>query len=633
MKRAYWVPVLVLAMAAGCSRGERPAVWEVTPSLVFHAGAVNGAVISRGGETVAVYRDPRKDAPPARHLLLTHHRRDVVWAAREGVRRGSAAVAPAAEIGYFTGVADFWQRFQTERWHDYAQQSTKILAEPLEVGQTVRGGESLRWQDLVFEVLDTPGFTRGAVSYLAAIDGKRVAFTGDLIYGDGQIFDLYSLQDAIPEANTRGYHGYAARAADVIASLRKLIAAQPDLIVPARGPVIENPEASARKLIARLEELFATYFQTDALRWYWGDDNLMIRARRVLGDREIDFMPMARSIRQTLPRWILARGTSRLLVSESGAAFLLDCGTQQVLEWLRDLRRRGVFQKLDGIYITHYHDDHTDWVQATRTEFQVPVYSLTEVKDILENPEAHHMPAQTPNAIRPVEAMEEGTKMRWNEFRFEFTYFPGQAIYHGGLMVEHDSGEKYFFVGDSFSPSGLDDYCLLNRHLLHPGLGHFLCLRKIEAAGPGYDLVNQHIEPTFRYGPEQMRFMREALERKRRVIGELVPWDDPNYGTDEQWSRFYPYSLRAKAGEPFELSAVVYNHSGQPRQFGVKPRAPKGWQASAAQPVVCPPREQATVRVTVTPPAGARGLAILTADVGWGDRKLGEWIEAMVTVE
>ena len=43
------------------------------------------------------------------------------------------------------------------------------------------------------------------MSYLLEADGRRIAFVGDLIYGEGQLLDLYSLQDAVPEAKLRGY--------------------------------------------------------------------------------------------------------------------------------------------------------------------------------------------------------------------------------------------------------------------------------------------------------------------------------------------------------------------------------------------------------------------------------------------
>jgi glyoxylase-like metal-dependent hydrolase (beta-lactamase superfamily II) len=63
----------------------------------------------------------------------------------------------------------------------------------------VRDGDQIGWQGIAIRVLATPGYTRGAVSYLVEVDGKRIACVGDLIYGDGKILDLYSLHAAISQ--------------------------------------------------------------------------------------------------------------------------------------------------------------------------------------------------------------------------------------------------------------------------------------------------------------------------------------------------------------------------------------------------------------------------------------------------
>ena len=132
--------------------------------------------------------------------------------------------------------------------------------------------------------------------------GKRIACTGDLIYGDGKLFDLYSLQDAVPEAKARGYHGYAARAGDLIRSLRAIAKEKPDILLPARGPAITDPQASIARLIHRLQVFLQSHFETDALRWYWGDENHRIRSRAV--ERPMDILPMAEQSK--LPADILA---------------------------------------------------------------------------------------------------------------------------------------------------------------------------------------------------------------------------------------------------------------------------------------------------------------------------------------
>ena len=568
-----------------------------------------------------------------RFVLLTHHRRDTSSVPEVLNSVSAQVVAPAAERALFEDVDRYWRGYENARFHDYAQQSSKVYPRAVEVDRWVRGGDKFTVGDIEIDVMDTPGYTRGAISYLFEVDGQRVAATGELIYGDGQIHDLFSLQDAIPEADTRGYHGYASRAKDVIESLRKIAAWDPDIIIPARGPVIENPQESIGKLIERLQRLFKLYYRTDALRWYWGDDNLRTRAARVLSDATVDWMPMANEMREIPPRWMHKFGTSRVLVSDTRKAFLLDCGSDEIMRDILDLKARGGFDKIEGIFVTHFHDDHTDRVQAMAEECDCPVYSGPEVKDILERPGAYRMPAMTDQAIEDVQALKQGDSFRWHEFTFTYEYFPGQALYHGGLKVERQDGEKFFFVGDSFSPSGLDDYCLQNRHFLHADLGHFLCLKKIRESDPSFWLVNQHIEPVFRYSPEQIDFMLETLEGKRKVIAELVPWPDPNFGVDEHWARLYPYGNEVQAGDELTLYAVIFNHNSETTEFEITPHFPDGWAGpTQALSVSVEPLTEGRVEIPVRIPEGATGLTIVTADVGFGDRFLYQWVEAMVSV-
>ncbi len=618
-------------LSLGCAG--RESGQDLAPGLTFAPGPVNSLAVEAGGSRVVFYGDPSGAAAEA--VLFTHHRRDVVWAGRGQAAGGAETYGPAAERALFEEPRAYWEQFRSARFHDYAQQSTKVLTQPLELDREVRGGQQLELLggELTVEVLETPGYTRGAVTYLFERGGKRYAAAGDLIYDGGRLFDLYSLQDAIPEANVRGYHGYAARAADVITSLRALAARNPDVIVPARGPLIEDPQEAIGQLIARLQDLFRSYYRTDALRWYWGDDNLKLRARRVLSDAEPDWMPMANELREIPPRWMHKFNTSRLIVSDDGPAFLIDCGTDQVMEQIEDLRRRGGFTTIEGIFVTHYHDDHTDRVQAMATKYRAPVYSGPETVDILERPGAYHMPAQTDQPIRDIRVLAEGETLPWREYTFTYTYFPGQAIYHGGLQLERSDGEKFFFIGDSFSPSGLDDYCLLNRHFLHPGWGHFRCIRKIRESDPSFWLVNQHIEPTFRYGAEQLDVMEQTLAAKRAIAAELVPWEDPNFGLDEQWARLYPYGAEASAGESLELWAVVFNHTAEPKTFRVAPNVPAGWPRPEPFEVTVPSLSEQRASFTVNIPADAAGLEVLTADIEFSGRVLREWVEAMVEIE
>jgi glyoxylase-like metal-dependent hydrolase (beta-lactamase superfamily II) len=631
------VVFVMLLLAANAACGEQ--VVRITPSVSLVRGPVNGVLVSRHGKTLVVYGDSRQRAAAADKVLFTHHRRDVVWAGAALVKGGAEAVVPAAEEQFFTGVRRYWESFPTSRFKDQSQQTSRILAEPFAKVTTVRGGETIDWEGIQIRVLDTPGYTRGAVSYLLEIDGKRMAFTGDLIYGDGRILDLYSLQDAIPEAKEDAYHGYAARAADVIRSLHAVAQWKPDLVVPARGPVIEDPQAAINRLVERLQAVFASHFTIDALRWYRGDDSIRIQAARVLGEQPLGWMPPAETA-EKLPDWIIPIGNSRLIVSRSGTAFLIDCGSKRIIQELQKLQQGGRFRKIDGIYVTHYHSDHTDQVQAAAEEFHCPVIACAEMRDILEHPSAYHMTVQTANAIHSIRPTRDSEKQQWNEFEFTYYYLPGQTLYHGGLLVEKRSkvadrhnAEPVFFIGDSFTPTGIDDYCLLNRNFMEPEKGFAYCLRLLKRLPPRTMLINQHVGPAFRFSEKQIEQMLGNLERRRRLLRDLFPWDDPNFGLDEHWVRFCPYQAETQAGKAIELQVAVLNHSGRSQEFRITAHAPAGWKPpAAALRVSVPARQQRALRFSVTPPADASGLAIITADVAFDQWNLREWTEAIVSV-
>jgi len=251
---------------------------------------VNGFLVKG---KVLVYGDPSGRVDSVPYVLFTGARRDVVWAGAPLVARGAAAIVPDRERTLFESPGAFWAAYETQRFHDYSQVNTKVLRHPLPVSRAVRGGETLDLEDVRIEVIDTPGYTPGAVSYWLETGGRRIACTGDLIYGDGQLLDISSLQDAVPEAKARGYHGYAARVGDLIESLRRIATRKPDILAPARGPLIENPAKAIDSLISRLQALLASHYSIDALRWYWGDENLRVRSRKALEGLSVDWMPMA----------------------------------------------------------------------------------------------------------------------------------------------------------------------------------------------------------------------------------------------------------------------------------------------------------------------------------------------------
>jgi len=627
------IALLLIVSLVGQSYGQADIPLSEHVSLI--QGPVNGVSIEKDGARLVVYGDPAGKIAKAEMVLFTHSRRDVVWAGRKLVENGATAVVPESDIEKFTKVEQFWTEFTGRRFHDYAQQGTKILTKSLKIGRTVRGGESFSWKGIPIEVIETPGYTRRAVSYLVEIDGLRYAFVGDIIYGGGKLLDLYSLQDAVAEAKIGGYHGWAGRMAHLIESLQKIAAQKPNLLVPARGPVIRQPDEAINLLIQRLRSVYENYLSINAGRWYF-KDRYDVLAERVLGsDTKVNWMPWADVIEDQPPEWIVPIGNSRLIVSEDRSGFLVDCGSQRILSELIKLREAGELARLDGLFITHYHDDHTDHAAACLDEFKCPVYATGPLVDILEHPGAYRLPCLTPNPIPHIKVKPEGHKMRWKEFTFTFYDYPGQTIYHNALLAEKDHAGKIFFIGDSFTPSGIDDYCLLNRNLMHRSTGYFYCLNLLREIPPETLLINEHVVQPFRFTTGQIDHMTATLERRKDLLAALLPWDEPNYGIDERWIRFYPYGLKARPGQTFQISLKIFNHSDVPHRFTTTLDLPTGFDAARTVASITIPSHiegQVDYRLLVDASL-APGTHVLTAGVEWGPWRLLRWTEAIIEIE
>lgn len=607
---------------------------KISPSVRMSTDGVNGVFIERNGHTLVVYGDPNAEAKKADMVLFTHFRRDIVWAGRDLVEEGSLAVAPAAQKPYFVSGDSIWSEIVRKQFREHSNRTTKIGTTPFDIHRFVNGGETLKWQDIDFRVLSTTGYTRGSVSYIADINNKRFAFVGDLIYGDGKLFDLYSFQDSL-RGGIDGNHGYAARLGQLIKSLRLIAAEKPDVLIPSRGPIINNPDEAIQKLVQRIHALYQNYLSITAQRWNH-TDRMITLSSHVLGQPSgVDWMPFSSVIQNKPPSWYNHINCSNLVFAEDSSAFLIDCGTKKDLQDVVKLKRSGRLKSLDGIFITHYHYDHTDFINDAVKEFGCPVYVTKELKDILENPAAFHMPSLTADPIPNLTIMQNGQKMSWKDFTLTFLYFPGQTLYHDALLCEKTNGEVIFFTGDSFTPAGIDDYCFQNRNLLHPGTGYFYCLDILKKLPGNALLSNQHIKPLFAFSPQQLDHMTTILRERNAILKNLFPWDDVNYGTDDQWVSVYPYGQKSARGKTVKYTVRIFNHSDVAKTFVLKPNVPTGFSVERnIAPLVIESRREGerTFKVKVSKQAPP-GVSLLLVDIKFDNWDLREWSEALIKIE
>ena len=636
-------PVRLAIAAAASGPAPEPkttpgSLTRLSPHLAVYPGPINVGVLQDGPRALLIDCGDGGVAEALRgegiatvdRILATHHHRDQACGAFRLVAAGAKLQVPAAERDYFDKVAAYWQA-PGSRWHLYSQHPHHLmLAEAVPVDGVVRGGQTITWGPATIRVLETPGHTDGSVSYLVEVDGRRTVFSGDLIYDEGRIWDLYSLQKGTV---TGDYHGFLGARPQLVKSLGRVKAAGPDRLVPSHGRLLDNPGRAIDALVRRLDLCYDKYVAISALRHYFPKMFAEYAGRK-------DHMPIRPG--KPVPGCLRHFGTTWTLVSRDKAAFVMDCGGPGVVKWLQDMLAGGEIRGVEGLWITHYHDDHVDAVPAFQKAFNCPLITDRHVAEVIADPMAWRLPCISPGRARVDRPTQDGQSWTWHEFRLTAYHLPGQTLYHSGLLVE--SGElRMLFTGDSFTMAGIDDYCAQNRNWLGRGVGFDHCLDLVAQLRPTH-IFNCHVDVAFDFTDDEIRFMRANLAERERLYGELVPWDHANYGMDEPWVRCHPFEQHVKPGGEAAFRVVVTNHSAAPRTASCRALLPNAWtkepggrgssRASDWATAQVAAKTEGSVALSLRVPADARpGRQMVAVDLRYGDWTLPQFTEAAIVVQ
>jgi glyoxylase-like metal-dependent hydrolase (beta-lactamase superfamily II) len=617
---------------------------QLSPNLYVYQGAVNTGILQWGERAVLI--DCDDTLSPARlaelgitrveRIYCTQHRRpNTAGAATFGAAAFGAAAfdagvfAPQGERQQFEEASAAWQDSRN-RWHLYHFRPGSLAPlQDIPLRGTVAEGDEIEWGGFRLRVLATPGMTDGAVSYqveTAQAGGQAVIFSGDVLYGAGQVWDVHSLQKA--NGGFGDYHGFLGATPTLLASLNKLGESGAACLIPSHGELIHEPAAAARLTGERLAQLYRNYAAISALNFYFP---------HIFQELQADPMRMVPAAPLDFPAFIQpVAATSFAIRSDSGALLLIDCGDDSVLETLAAWKTAGQFTRLEGCWITHYHDDHVDALQHLAAAHATPIYADEHLVEILEQPARFYLPCLSPGAVPVAVSTQHGQRWQWHEFELTALHFPGQTYYHGGLIVR-GHGVSVLLGGDSFAPTGLDDYTAGNRNFLGAGLGYRRCLELIRQYRPDF-ILNQHQQKAFRFSEAQLAYMEQLLIQREALLAELLAWEDANFGTDAGWLRAYPYEVQARAGATCVVEVRATNHAGRIQALSVEAVLPAGWQTSGAPVVAACAAESLgealfTARVAIHVPEEAQpGSYALPLRVTLNGRYLGQICHAMLTV-
>ena len=598
---------------------------QLSDHLYIHHGHVNTGILRDGNSALLI--DPSGTTLPAtlselgitkvEQILFTHHHRDNTagFPIAESIRVG----VPEKEASWFTEVNTFWNDPQY-RWHLYNYHPHNLmLASAISVTETYTEGAQIKWGPASLKVLETPGHTDGSVTYLVDVDDKHFAFTGDLIYDEGKLWDLYSLQKG---QQTTDYHGFLGARDELKESLEKVRQASPIALIPTHGVVMNNPDGAIDALLERLAYCYDKYVAISALRHYF--PQLFAEFKGHPGH-----MPIREG--KPPPEFLRHFGTTWLIISENGEAFVMDCGSPHVIKQIQQLQTDGeISSEVTQFWVTHYHDDHVNAIPEFQETFPCETITDTVVARVIADPIGFRLPCISPAVTRVDRITQDSDSWQWNEFTMTAYHFPGQTYYHGGLLVE-GRGVRMFFGGDSFTMAGIDDYCSGNRNLLGEDVGYEKCLRLIQELKPTH-IFNCHVDPAFDFTDAEIACMLDTLAEREKCYTALFPWDHANYGMDEHWVRCYPYEQEVAPGETAQLRVEITNHSYEPRTATAHPILPASWDMEIAPAeTTIPPRTDGYIGFSIPIPQHyeALGRIVIPIDLTYNARPLGQFREAI----
>lgn len=556
-------------------------------------------------------------------ILHTHHHRDQCQGDKKAVERGIPIAVPAHEKHLFADAENFWRNRRVFHLY-YMRNDFNTITENIRVERAVADYSTFRaMKSMEFFILPTPGHTLGSITPVATIDGKRIAFSGDLMHSAGKITNLYDTQ-----VNYGGSEGIDLG----IYSLSRLREMKPAMLCPSHGEVINDPDESIGKTIERLTDYYR--FQT--------------------GNRPSEaFRPFP--VSRHLVAHDLTNSSFYAIISDSGKALFVDYGTVSSQHFnvferatastdrmrfvehnIDELKRTYGLKSVDVAMPSHVHDDHMNGFPHLTRAHQTKVWCLDNMVDIFENPRGLNTGCVVGEAFKVSRSFAPGERFRWEEFDFEITHSPGHTEYQMALHTVID-GQKVAFTGDAFFPNPLQDGTLRHNLIFRNHVendSHLKSVRGLIEREPQL-ICPGHGRP-YPVNRELLLATEQKMRRQQQFFFDLLPDGETDFGLDPSWVSIYPYQMVVKPGERNMAEIRVQNYRARPMKVEVALVAPSEWGIEPATlSFEVPARGKTKRSFTLTIPrdwtAPAPRFAI-AADVMADGKYLGQITEAVVEV-
>jgi glyoxylase-like metal-dependent hydrolase (beta-lactamase superfamily II) len=624
----------------------RSPVGELSPNLFVVRDTCNVYLVRNGRSAVAIdfgsglaldHLD-ELGIDEISDVLLTHHHRDQAQGLPRAVGAGIRIWVPPVERDLFEHADEHWQAREIFKNYDMRQDRFSLV-ESVPISGTLAEYRTTDFAGHDFEVIPTPGHTVGSDTILTTIDGRRVAFSGDLIAGAGKVWSL---------AATQWTYNGAEGVASTILSAIDLQKRDAQLLLPSHGEPMNDPPAALALLIERLTNL----------------RNFRLQLESPFGTHiEQPYM----SITPHLLMNRTSNANSYVLLSDSGKALIIDYGYDFSTGWAagddRGSRRPWLYTMpflkrdhgvthIDVAIPTHYHDDHLAGFNLLRSVEGTEVWAAENMAGILTDPARFDLPCLWFDPIPVDRTLSLGVPVTWEEYQITVHPLPGHTQYAVAIEFVVD-GRRVLALGDQLHEEGWLAY--LFRHEMSMGgkpitslpppkvlnyvyqngyrLGDFRRTAGLYLELDPQILLFGHWPPATAVTRQYLQQLRDRGAELERLHVDLLPLADFNADAGGVTARIQPYQATVAPGEWLQLAVECLNPFDSEQDLCLELKVPDGW---SVRPAIAEtrigPLQKHSVSFEVCSPTGPMRRARVTADLTLGSHRLGEQAEALVTV-
>lgn len=606
---------------------------KLVENIYFHQDTCNvyvietrtGVIVIHAGNASVLKKIP--SLFPGRKVIAclnTHHFRPVIQGLPSFEKNNIDIYVPYWEQDMFVGTTGFWQERQTwinydGRWDRYS------LIKSIKPNGYLLDYDKIKIGGLTFEIIPTAGPTPGAISLSLEIGGRKIVFTGDIIYAPGKVWNL-----ACSQWNYNDAYGICSW----IQSIREIRARRADMLLPCHGEPMFSPEEALDELETNLTLVL----------------NYRARPEEIDAIKTKGYSGLVK-ISQHLYLDEASSAQTFYLISESGKAMAIDYGyripylcpdrhhfstRRPLLHGIKPLRDMFGIEKIDVVIPSHIHDDHVCGVPLLQRLFGTELWCAERYADLLANPYSYNVQCIWPEAMKVNQSIPFEKEFQWEEYKF-ILHPSGAHTFYSAMIEFKADGNTIVHTGDQ---QGFSDEVNRTDRFFHNYV-YQNRLRRGEMRDAAEllntmrpDLIISGHWNTVGVTDEIMRTLQKAGSEQIEIHELLLPIDQFDWNCDNIGAEIFPYHLEFSGQNQSQpIKVRIRNPFTETKRARVQMVLPEQWKVT---PLIrntrVEPLAETVVEFVITVP---RELCVrrqpIAVDVTLDGRPLGQIAEALVT--